>query len=69
MFGRVDLCDFVLDHPTISRFHAGMLFVFTDSLLYFNVMRKQVNTCYEMFFSFSLCLLYYAKLYSQILIH
>ncbi|KAL3629489.1 hypothetical protein CASFOL_026711 [Castilleja foliolosa] len=22
MFGRVDLCDFVLDHPTISRFHA-----------------------------------------------
>lgn len=23
MFGRVDLCDFVLDHPTISRFHAG----------------------------------------------
>ncbi|KAF5190618.1 SMAD/FHA domain-containing protein [Thalictrum thalictroides] len=23
MFGRVDLCDFVLDHPTISRFHAA----------------------------------------------
>lgn len=23
MFGRVDLCDFVLEHPTISRFHAG----------------------------------------------
>nr|XP_043606251.1 kanadaptin [Erigeron canadensis] len=22
MFGRVDLCDFVLEHPTISRFHA-----------------------------------------------
>ena len=25
MFGRVDLCDFVLDHPTVSRFHAGIL--------------------------------------------
>lgn len=24
MFGRIDLCDFVLEHPTISRFHAGM---------------------------------------------
>lgn len=24
MFGRLDLCDFVLEHPTISRFHAGM---------------------------------------------
>ncbi|GJS82750.1 kanadaptin [Tanacetum coccineum] len=23
MFGRVDHCDFVLEHPTISRFHAG----------------------------------------------
>ncbi|PPD90893.1 hypothetical protein GOBAR_DD12170 [Gossypium barbadense] len=22
MFGRIDLCDFVLEHPTISRFHA-----------------------------------------------
>lgn len=27
MFGRVDLCDFVLEHPTISRFHAGMYMV------------------------------------------
>ncbi|KAK9272689.1 hypothetical protein L1049_003066 [Liquidambar formosana] len=26
MFGRVDLCDFVLDHPTISRFHAVLQF-------------------------------------------
>ncbi|KAI3908333.1 hypothetical protein MKX01_027355 [Papaver californicum] len=26
MFGRVDLCDFVLDHPTISRFHAVIQF-------------------------------------------
>ncbi|KAL5727379.1 hypothetical protein ACHQM5_000585 [Ranunculus cassubicifolius] len=26
MFGRVELCDFVLDHPTISRFHAVMQF-------------------------------------------
>ncbi|WJX45534.1 hypothetical protein P8452_32408 [Trifolium repens] len=23
MFGRLDLCDFVLEHPTISRFHAA----------------------------------------------
>ncbi|WRX11955.1 hypothetical protein QQP08_004442 [Theobroma cacao] len=23
MFGSVDLCDVVLEHPTISRFHAG----------------------------------------------
>ncbi|PON82131.1 Serine/threonine protein kinase [Trema orientale] len=26
MFGRVDLCDFILDHPTISRFHAVLQF-------------------------------------------
>ncbi|KAJ4972964.1 hypothetical protein NE237_006138 [Protea cynaroides] len=26
MFGRVDLCDFVLEHPTISRFHAVFQF-------------------------------------------
>ncbi|KAJ8751752.1 hypothetical protein K2173_025932 [Erythroxylum novogranatense] len=26
MFGRIDLCDFVLDHPTISRFHAVLQF-------------------------------------------
>ncbi|KAK7820784.1 protein phosphatase 1 regulatory inhibitor subunit ppp1r8 like protein [Quercus suber] len=26
MFGRVDLCDFVLDHPTVSRFHAVIQF-------------------------------------------
>lgn len=25
MFGRVDLCDFVLDHPSVSRFHASIL--------------------------------------------
>lgn len=25
MFGRLDMCDFVLEHPTISRFHAGIL--------------------------------------------
>lgn len=25
MFGRADICDFVLEHPTISRFHAGMV--------------------------------------------
>ncbi|CAI9113105.1 OLC1v1013646C1 [Oldenlandia corymbosa var. corymbosa] len=26
MFGRLDSCDFVLDHPTISRFHAVIQF-------------------------------------------
>ncbi|CAJ2669212.1 unnamed protein product [Trifolium pratense] len=26
MFGRFDLCDFVLEHPTISRFHAVIQF-------------------------------------------
>ncbi|XWS47526.1 hypothetical protein CRYUN_Cryun14cG0160000 [Craigia yunnanensis] len=26
MFGRVDLCDFVLEHPTLSRFHAVLQF-------------------------------------------
>ncbi|KAI5665777.1 hypothetical protein M9H77_15630 [Catharanthus roseus] len=26
MFGRVDLCDFLLEHPTISRFHAVIQF-------------------------------------------
>ncbi|XP_065854823.1 uncharacterized protein [Euphorbia lathyris] len=26
MFGRVDICDFVLEHPTISRFHAVIQF-------------------------------------------
>ncbi|KAK2443829.1 protein phosphatase 1 regulatory inhibitor subunit PPP1R8 protein [Trifolium repens] len=24
MFGRLDLCDFLLEHPTISRFHADV---------------------------------------------
>ncbi|GJN29019.1 hypothetical protein PR202_gb17204 [Eleusine coracana subsp. coracana] len=26
MFGRIDMCDFVLEHPTISRFHAVLQF-------------------------------------------
>ena len=30
MFGRVDLCDFVLEHPTVSRFHAGITFFFLN---------------------------------------
>jgi hypothetical protein len=25
MFGRIDICDFVPEHPTFSRFHAGMV--------------------------------------------
>jgi hypothetical protein len=24
MFGRSDRCDFMLEHPTVSRYHAGM---------------------------------------------
>ncbi|XP_042470685.1 kanadaptin-like isoform X1 [Zingiber officinale] len=34
MFGRVDLCDFVLEHPTISRFHAVLQFKKDEVLLY-----------------------------------
>ncbi|KAJ8637136.1 hypothetical protein MRB53_011403 [Persea americana] len=35
MFGRVDLCDFVLEHPTISRFHAVIQFKGSgDAFLY-----------------------------------
>ncbi|CAN6197986.1 unnamed protein product [Urochloa humidicola] len=26
MFGRIDMCDFVLEHPTVSRFHAILQF-------------------------------------------
>jgi len=26
MFGQVDLCDFVIDHPTVSRYHAVLQF-------------------------------------------
>ncbi|XP_015583501.1 kanadaptin [Ricinus communis] len=26
MFGRIDLCDFILEHPTISRFHSVLQF-------------------------------------------
>ncbi|KAG9144062.1 hypothetical protein Leryth_013719 [Lithospermum erythrorhizon] len=33
MFGRVDLCDFMLEHPTISRFHAVLQFN-TDGAAY-----------------------------------
>ncbi|CAL9102887.1 unnamed protein product [Musa textilis] len=34
MFGRIDSCDFVLDHPTISRFHAVLQFKKDEVLLY-----------------------------------
>jgi hypothetical protein len=37
MFGRLDLCDFVLEHPTISRFHAGMLLMITNSCSQFDI--------------------------------
>lgn len=39
MFGRVDLCDFVLEHPTISRFHAGIAPFFGFIFLYFYVLK------------------------------
>ncbi|KAH0465862.1 hypothetical protein IEQ34_005965 [Dendrobium chrysotoxum] len=34
MFGRLDLCDFVLEHPTISRFHAVLQFKKDGTYLY-----------------------------------
>ncbi|CAD5186983.1 uncharacterized protein LOC135625592 [Musa acuminata AAA Group] len=34
MFGRIDSCDFVLEHPTISRFHAVLQFKKDEVLLY-----------------------------------
>nr|CAD1826650.1 unnamed protein product [Ananas comosus var. bracteatus] len=34
MFGRVDLCDFILEHQTISRFHAVLQFKKDEVLLY-----------------------------------
>ncbi|KAG0469233.1 hypothetical protein HPP92_018561 [Vanilla planifolia] len=34
MFGRVDLCDFVLEHQTISRFHAVLQFSKNSAYLY-----------------------------------
>ncbi|KAL0922032.1 hypothetical protein M5K25_005991 [Dendrobium thyrsiflorum] len=34
MFGRMDLCDFVLEHPTISRFHAVLQFKKDGTYLY-----------------------------------
>ncbi|XP_020587911.1 kanadaptin-like [Phalaenopsis equestris] len=34
MFGRLDLCDFVLEHPTISRFHAVLQFKKGDTFVY-----------------------------------
>lgn len=37
MFGRIDLCDFVLEHPTISRFHAGMLLSFPHCLFNYGI--------------------------------
>lgn len=51
MFGRVDLCDFVLDHPSVSRFHAVMQFKQSgEAYLYdlgsthgTSVNKKQVN--------------------------
>ncbi|PPS19060.1 hypothetical protein GOBAR_AA01519 [Gossypium barbadense] len=47
MFGRIDLCDFVLEHPTISRFHAVYRAkVFQFFLLGFLVTKKTyVDLC------------------------
>lgn len=37
MFGRVDLCDFLLEHPTISRFHAGKSWLDIFFILQFSI--------------------------------
>lgn len=42
MFGRIDMCDFVLEHPTISRFHAGMEFAFVSCLLLLSLLEIRV---------------------------
>ena len=44
MFGRVDICDFVLEHPTISRFHAGMHSFISCSLVMVDSSEKR-NGC------------------------
>ena len=44
MFGRVDICDFVLEHPTISRFHAG-IYSFFSCFLVMVEKRKKLNEC------------------------
>lgn len=41
MFGRVDICDFVLEHPTISRFHAGIYSFFSCFLVMVENREKQ----------------------------
>lgn len=49
MFGRVDLCDFLLEHPTISRFHAGITFVLY--FLFFSVLNITLNkNCHDYVF-------------------
>uniref|UniRef100_A0A7N0UWR3 FHA domain-containing protein n=1 Tax=Kalanchoe fedtschenkoi TaxID=63787 RepID=A0A7N0UWR3_KALFE len=37
MFGRVDLCDFTLDHPTISRFHAVIQFKSSNAVYLYDL--------------------------------
>ncbi|KAL5200657.1 hypothetical protein ABZP36_021860 [Zizania latifolia] len=37
MFGRIDLCDFVLEHPTISRFHAVLQFRNDESVFLYDL--------------------------------
>lgn len=53
MFGRLDLCDFVLEHPTISRFHAGTLHSHTFLCLIYSPLhetnyieyRREIREC------------------------
>lgn len=49
MFGRVDLCDFVLEHPTISRFHAG------NASLLLQVVYMGLTLLYQPFISLYRC--------------
>jgi hypothetical protein len=44
MFGRLDLCEFVLEHPTIYRFHECMLLMITNSCSQFDRSESHVNT-------------------------
>ncbi|KAL2896040.1 Kanadaptin [Bienertia sinuspersici] len=51
MFGRIDMCDFVLEHPTISRFHAVLQFKGSEAAYMYDlgsthgtfINKKQVN--------------------------
>lgn len=51
MFGRIDMCDFILEHPTISRFHAVLQFKGNEAAYLYDlgsthgtsINKKQIN--------------------------